>query len=48
MKFNIDDLEDKLKNISNESKKITYSLKKNENKKKNRIYRFYFYGNYFL
>ena len=34
MKFNIDDLEDKLKNISNESKKITYSLKKNENKKK--------------
>lgn len=34
MKFNFDDLEDKLKNIINDSKKITDSLKKYENKKK--------------
>lgn len=34
MKFNIDELEDKLKNISNESHKITESLQKSKNKKK--------------
>ena len=34
MKFNIDYLEDKLKKISNDSKDITDSLKKNGNKKK--------------